>query len=707
MFQRLTLYRTAKAGPVILHNSLCLLNSSQTRQLWIQSTRIVQDRAPGSQHPTPLQKATGDKKETSDRDFVHAILSASLTKRDVKGYMSRFKNAPAGKKHKEHKDPALRVAPIVNLGDLYGPAKAIAESPKYIPHPDPDLEPPDPDFEPLHLALVKIRAPQTLDDITLEGAALTLSQLARLGLRSVIVVDCDDCDDEYTPDVSEKYFHSWRNTTLDQANRVVSAIDQFHPEGAMVVDHAIEIPPNMQYNTPGLQLKGGLEIQNSKLVSGPLDDGMIPVFAPVGYTSTGAAKRVYPDDIMLALVREFVGITTKVQQEKTEEQIKELLGNPGAFGEETLIDRIIVLDPLGGLPSLDRTDKAHIFVNLEQEYGEVREQLSKLPLHDSTIPDPSSRANRYVKNLDVAQRALALLPASSSALLTTPSEAAISAHAPSLVDPNDEPGVGTRRQKNPLIHNLLTDKPMFSSSLPSSRLPLPTPPPNSPLLDVSTPATFLKKGIPLRIIPDPRKEPWKAPGPNGTSLDLLNDRRFDFERLKYLMEDSFGRPLDVDHYVNRVKGRVAGVIIAGDYEGGAILTWEDPDESAASAKPPRGPVPYLDKFAVLSRSQGGGVADIVFRAMVHQCFPKGVVWRSRQNNPVNKWYFERAAGTWKMPGDKWTVFWTTEGVIPGEVDEDAEGEWTMEDERKAGLWEDYVACCARVVPSWADHKPPD
>ena len=174
-----------------------------------------------------------------------------------------------------------------------------------------------------------------------------------------------------------------------------------------------------------------------------------------------------------------------------------------------------------------------------------------------------------------------------------------------------------------------------------------------------------------------------------TTLDLETDPRVDLPRLVHLIENSFRRKLNVRHYLDRIRGRTAGLIIAGEYEGGAILTWERPAGMKSSSDEPPRLVPYLDKFAVLSSSQGSsGVADIVFQSMVRTCFPQGVCWRSRSDNPVNKWYFERSAGTWKIPtkegkaGD-WTMFWTGEGVV--------------EDEE---TWKSYVGVCEGVVPSW-------
>lgn len=190
------------------------------------------------------------------------------------------------------------------------------------------------------------------------------------------------------------------------------------------------------------------------------------------------------------------------------------------------------------------------------------------------------------------------------------------------------------------------------------------------------------------MVPDPRIRPWSADNHGEPRLKLTTDPRIDLGRLVHLIEDSFSRKLDVEHYLSRVDDRVAGLIVAGEYEGGALFTWETPP-GASDADLAR-QVPYLDKFAVLKRSQGaGGVADIVFNAMVGGCFPNGVCWRSRRGNPVNKWYFERARGTWKLPGTDWSMFWTTDGVEVGDG---------------GSLFNDYEAVCRGVEPSWADNK---
>ena len=255
-------------------------------------------------------------------------------------------------------------------------------------------------------------------------------------------------------------------------------------------------------------------------------------------------------------------------------------------------------------------------------------------LQRETADEHRTSHQRHLKNLNLLKHNLALLPPTSSALLTTAQEAATLSEV-GMEDAT--PGVETRRARNPLIFNLLTDKPLVSSSLPQARLKTCSDGARTTAVQRST-AMFAKRGMPVTMIPEPDSAGWQRPGP-GMKTMSLEDPRIDFPRLLNLIEDSFNRPLDVNHYLDRIRNKVAGVIIAGEYEGGALLTWETPpgvpEDSEDSAQRL---VPYLDKFAVLKRSQGaGGVADIVFSAMTRTCFPEGLCWRSRKDNPVNKW----------------------------------------------------------------------
>lgn len=659
-------------------------------------------------------------RQRAEREQLTRLLKESPGKRDARNFLKQF-DAPKKAKaaatpqaqqptsegvHSEYGSTRIGV----NLGNLYQPTIFTRE-----PLPEKKYGEEEQD-EPLHLALVKLRQPQTLDDRTLEGIALTLSQMAQLGLGTAVVLDCDEDTGPHTTEVDPGY----ENMVREQAARLGAALEDHNEPGALLVEHALSSLDIDSDSPSAMQARPGVEVQAGYLLYPPIDDGVIPIIPPFAYNEHLKKVKVQADDVLLALIREFAGITSQVNapQELDSSAHSKIADD----FERPLLDRIIILDPLGGIPSESRADGAHVFVNLEAEYRDIKTELQQLsasiegddragtyllgssnpfskfaeeevaPLPGSTPVQrlTDSASARHFRNLDLVQRALKLLPPSTSALILTPSEAATRAI------PDD---ARSTPSKNPLLHNLLTDKPMVSSSLPTS-------PASRFLGSAANPATFLKKGIPLTMIPDPRVSgPWQPPSSSNPSIDLGDDPRINLPKLVDLINDSFRRKLDPKDYLNRIRGRVAGVIIAGDYEGGAICTWETPstllNQPPSGIIPPDSPywIPYLDKFAVLTSSQGsGGVSDIVWAALTRTCFPEGVVWRSRTSNPVNKWYQERSKGMWNLPGGQWTMFWTTEGVTQAW---DA-GIGGVNGSREISRWDAYVDVCSGIEPSWAD-----
>jgi amino-acid N-acetyltransferase len=584
-------------------------------------------------------------------EFFIDLLSSAATKRDAKAYITRLKDL--NKVSTEIKTTGPRTAadpakslprPEVNLGNFYGRARAVEDSPTFSQDKN-NIPLVEEDTSKLHVALVKLVSPELLDDGVLRGIGRTLSQLSRLSISPCVVIDPDT--------TTSTLGRHWKQKLIDQAERVVAAIDAKSGPGSVRVDNILTtLTPT---SPPQVHLR--------KLVLKPLRRRQIPVVVPIAYSaSTQSASQVSADQAVIALAEEFAGLNL---QPRPEDDPGDLAERFRKLQSQISLDRLIILDPVGGIPHSDKPGQNHVFVNLEQEYGGIRNDL---------------KAPRDIATLELLHAVLGMLPPTSSALVTTPIDAAKSGDG---ADKSFQvSSVGTRRQRNALIHNLLTDKPAHSSSLPKGRL--------GPTIGGSVPpvvstSTFVKWGMPLTILPDPLLDAWK-PDNNGKPRLKLTDSRIDLQRLIYLIEDSFNRKLDVDDYLNRVNDKIAGIIIAGEYEGGALFTWETPagvsDDNYARL------VPYLDKFAVLKRSQGaGGVADILFNAMVRTCFPESVCWRSRRNNPVNKWYFERARGTWKIPETNWTMFWTTDGVA--EQDQ---------------MFKDYESVCRGVRPSWADNK---
>ncbi|RPB21736.1 N-acetylglutamate synthase, partial [Terfezia boudieri ATCC MYA-4762] len=619
-------------------------------------------------------------------DFYLSILKSSSTKREARSYLQRFARPNGLPVESTTNTPSSLPSPSPSLfaglqnhtapNSLLGDQKArtsawikrilshqqVITPTDFIYAPSSATFTPEIKEEQIHLALVKIRQVQDVSDDTLRGIGKTLVKLGKLGLVPAVVIDpLSMVEGRAAPSSLE-----WRKEMRMQSERVVEAIEQAKGH-ARAVDGACAVK----------QLKRKVSITLPHLIIAALSHGTIPILAPIAFDDDQKAVEVNADSIILALVRLF---STSA----------EVAPRPNAEPSLLSVDKIIYIDPLGGIPSTDRpNNSAHVFLNMQQEYGAVREELVAGTIGNQGLSETEKEI--HLRTLATLRKALAILPANSSAMITTPDAAAVTTRPSRAIAATGSSSIRSSAgmitpqlsltnkvplDRNPLIHNLLTDKPVFSSSLPISS-------PNSPY---TTSTTLLKHGIPLLIMTNPA-----YPYP-GHKVLKLNDGSVDLDRLAFLIEDSFGRKLDVERYLKRVNDKIAGLIVAGEYEGAAIVTWET-DGRTGGGYGARGlqgwkKVLYLDKFAVLRKSQGtGGVADVVFKAMVMGVFPgEGILWRSRKENVVNKWYFDRAKGTYRIPDSGWTMFWT--GGQGGELD------------GGRGKFEQYLAICRGVEPSF-------
>jgi len=236
------------------------------------------------------------------------------------------------------------------------------------------------------------------------------------------------------------------------------------------------------------------------------------------------------------------------------------------------------------------------------------------------------------------------------------------------------------RAPSSLIGNLITNKPAVSSSLPHALLQ------GNRSLTSNTPTLFRR----------------------GLSVEVIRDcANIDKAKMTRLFEQSFGRVLDHDAFYTRLEKTLDFVIIAGDYAGAAVVTRE-----TSSSNPSAPPIIYLDKFAVLPSHQGDGTVDFLWVALHDETYGLGLpfsvnlnggkegcgegqdlVWRSRSNNPINKWYFERSSGHVRM-GD-WVLFWC-----------DGEKRLKTEEGRRASAGLSYVEGWEHGRLSlWADVVP--
>lgn len=501
------------------------------------------------------------------------------------------------------------------------------------------------------VAVIKIKAVSFISDEKMSDIGITVARLARLGLSPVIVIDPVEDIADFT--IGHYANRKQSKDLTELSERIANAIEKPHKKAQMHNLTSATFKTDEQVSTQGHLHHHKIRRSRSvaKAESLPALFTQSRLSEPIKWT--------LPHLLLIAITNKAVPIVpplvyidgvSRYAFASADDIVYEIVSKLSGINEPDVIavDKVIYIEPRGGIPSKERNSGAHILVNLEQESEDILSELHSIEKSDT-----------HIANLNSFRKVLAVAPKTTSGLITTPEVA------------------GLQSTRNPLIYNLLTDRPVISSSLPVDGRKA-----------SSHTTTLLRHGMPVMMFyseegmyfPDPASTlPWQHSPQifNGLKSVAHNTEvNLDMQKLVGLIENSFGKNLDVKHYLNRINGHIAGVVIAGDYEGGAIITWE--------YLPNGSKVAYLDKLAVLRKNQGSaGVADIVFKAMVMQLFPSELIWRSRTVNPVNKWYFERSKGSMKLPREnkKWTMFWT--------------GVHSRERERLA----DYAQVCSSIEPS--------
>lgn len=299
------------------------------------------------------------------------------------------------------------------------------------------------------------------------------------------------------------------------------------------------------------------------------------------------------------------------------------------------LEKIIILNKSGGIPFKQRNWNSHIFMNMKDEYKlskkELCDRLHELEQVDMLERDSAGvcKTKQALFNLELMNKSLNLLPLSSTGLITS---------------------YKAMENNNPVIHNILTDRTLVSCSLPmlkdynadkgkkwyeagiTER---------GGKMDVNLQTTVLKKGVDITIFRDRLLTQHNSVGlPRKHHTDVIgkdSEKKLDLNKLKTVIRASFGRELDLKHYLDRINGNIFMIIVIGDYEGIAILTYEKYD---------RGEIIYLDKLGVMPHLKGSlGISDLMFVEMFDRIEDDVLVWRSRKENVVNKWYFQRSTGT--------------------------------------------------------------
>ncbi|KAK0522710.1 Amino-acid acetyltransferase, mitochondrial [Tilletia horrida] len=464
----------------------------------------------------------------------------------------------------------------------------------------------------------------------------------------------------------------------------------------------------------------------------------LPVLAPIALYEDphdGGAERalaVTADDTLVGLAREMSDAAIQAAKRRqrvylsgapsgdnkaaaAEDAGKEDAAPAAAVTEQDDLDlmplRLMVINREGGIPSHARGGNPHLSINLASEYSQIHRTFIWNRSHASAL-----------RNLRTVKDCLAYMP-----------------------HPTSSGVVVSHRSPKSLIANLITNKAAHSPSLPHSLL--------EGRNDVRHTPTIVRWGLPVRVLERIEE----------VELDKLGD----------LLEVSFGRTLDRENYFERLRRRLDFVIVAGDYQGAAIVTkeWAPGEEELANAQQtqaqaqdastsaaqattplmavdeldaraaetlvnntaaaanvsldadddggepqqqqqqerqqqqqqqlqqPLEPIAYLDKFAVLPSLRGSGVVDFLWGALRDEVHGLGLldalnenggkggfgagrdlVWKSRGENTVNRWYFERSNGFVRIPGGGGTTTTpgTKQGEREGEEDDDqARLPWVM------------------------------
>ncbi|KAL8283544.1 hypothetical protein RQP46_005647 [Phenoliferia psychrophenolica] len=471
-----------------------------------------------------------------------------------------------------------------------------------------------------HTALVKIQGPFT--DRQLESIAEGMVYLKKLGLVSIIVMDSEDWLDEQHEILSlshgekrARIIHLRERMKADTL-KFADLLEQKGGEARPLLEGVLCVP-GAEFSDSFTPIASTSEVPYERApekdlfvdsLSGIRDAirrGEIPVIPPVALDSACFSLCVSANDAVRAISS---GLADHERRAGLRYESETRLRHD----VDLTPVRIMVINREGGIPSPARAGNPHLSINLESEFEHIGTTFT---WHDS---HPTSLAN-----LALIRSCLVDLPRTASAVLVS------------------------HRSPRSLIANLITNKPAHSPSLHHSLLPSE---------NLQHQPTIVRRGLPIRV---------------SRSMAEL-----DQPKLTALLEASFGRQLDAQPFYDRLSRDLDFCIIAGDYQGVAIVT-NEPRPSPSSS-----PIAYLDKFAVLPSLQGDGTVDFLWGALRDESFGLGLpsalnpnvgglqgkgegrdlVWRSRANNPVNKWYFERSNGFFKIPPPRgsqvgFALFW--------------------------------------------------
>ncbi|KAJ2818851.1 Amino-acid acetyltransferase, mitochondrial [Coemansia erecta] len=440
-------------------------------------------------------------------------------------------------------------------------------------------------------------------DRACERTGKLLAHIQRIGVTPVVLLTSNT-----SAEVQE---HSGYRGIIKRIHQLADAIER---EGGK----ARPINEGIFFNNPYTHTDLSVD---PELIGAAIAQGQTPIISPLMADSALQVKVLKTELAAPALARALAQSTSTQHA---------MAGSRGEFS--LLLARQILLSNSDGLTNADGS-VFHRFINLEEDYSEI------------------AAGCKQTDTLNLMRTCLGILPPTAAGIVASVNS------DPSLVLKGliSERPVGTQHKS--AMQRVQRDQGMVRRTTERGRLTVPNYKPlaNYPFVKVGggqhaereaqelaetpTQFTLLRHGFRIQ---------------RHTKIDTCN-----LPRLRGLLESSFKRTLDGGRYFDRLRAlESAGgieVIIAGDYQGAVIVTHEPLPSSGKH-------LPYLDKFAVLPSAQGTGMADILWAQLRRAC--PSCMWRSRNDNGVNNWYFDRSNGHMRsaalQPGEKgtrWVFFW--------------------------------------------------
>ncbi|KAI8447328.1 amino-acid N-acetyltransferase [Phakopsora pachyrhizi] len=485
-----------------------------------------------------------------------------------------------------------------------------------------------------HPGVVKIQGPFT--DRQLQSIVDGIIYLKRLGLIPIVVVD----DEGWQPCVMDSYqsrpryktrgiFSLERKETLRQSIqretfRLTKMFEDRGGETRPMIEGVLRLGDGLCEDG-----EGGLDlwVDNIPGIRSAIENREIPIIPPIAINSSCATVCISANEAVKAITKglaqagrgnhqSFGNLRNNLESLDQENHRSKIHLSEQKQEESTKnrIDltplRLMIINREGGIPSPARNGHPHLSVNLASEYNFILETFRWQLSHPSSL-----------SNLSMIKSSLKYLPNESSAVIVS------------------------HRSPKSLIANLITNKPAHSPSLNHAILLN-----HHHGIGQATP-TLVRKGLPIKVI--------------------RGFENIDWCKMSSLLEASFAKKLNVSSFYKRVKKSLSFVIVAGDYQGAAIVTEEVEEKPVHQGDVEEEKIVYLDKFAVLPSLQGEGIVDFLWGALRDETFglgsldalndngglggigePVDLVWRSRVDNPVNKWYWERSNGFIKMEDDE-------------------------------------------------------